>query len=111
MTIPTLTNSYTNTIPNSAAGSNTQIIAGTDYLTVNSAAGACAVAYALYLVPSSGSPTGATGTWLTISSTTGHVSVDTNTLGSAQYKVQYTQASVVADSVLFTVNVNCPILS
>ena len=110
LTLATLTTTYTDTIPNSAAGSNTQIIAGTDYVTNSNGASICAVTYALYLVPAVGSPTVATGTWLTIDAA-GAVSVDPNTLGTGNYKVTYTHNGVAADSAVFSVTINCPLLT
>jgi len=101
LTTPTLTTTYTQIIPNTAVVANVQIIAGTDYVSAAAAGTACAITYALFTVPASGSPTATTGTWLTIDASTGHVSVDADILGSASYKVTYTRAGVSADSAVF----------
>lgn len=84
---PSGVSSLSQTIPNTPAGSPTQILTKSDYVSTTTTASACTFSTFVLLDAASGNPL--TSSWLTVDAS-GNVKVDQNKKGKLTVKMRYT---------------------
>ena len=101
MAITALTSSYVYAVPSTAALSPTVVVQ--NYITSTSMSSVCPIAFSLML----DSSTSATGAFLTIDSSNGAITVDTNIVSSKNVFVRYVYDLVSTDTSYFIIKCDC----